>query len=157
MRTILTRSLAAAGLAAILTTGSALAWPERLEGRPEQFEVGGDSAYYIWTDGDDIHLATTGPGPERRFRAIIRTDGEIQDVDQRRLEDGDRYEVRDGGQVLIVEFHTRDHVDTVRWRVRGGSHLRFDLRVDGHPIRPRNIYLGEDGAHPAAPVFRISR
>ena len=65
------------------------AWPDRLDGRPEQFEIGGDSAYYIWTEDDDFHLATTGPGT-RGIRPIIETDGEITDVDQVRLEDGDQ-------------------------------------------------------------------
>jgi hypothetical protein len=93
----------------------------------------------------------------RTFRATIHTDGEIEDVDQARLEDGDRYRLLDGGHGLVVEFDTWDHVDQVRWRVRGGTHLTFDLRVDGHPILPRNVYLGSEGGHPRAPVFRIAR
>jgi hypothetical protein len=45
----------------------------------------------------------------------------------------------------------------VRWHVRGGTHLAFDLNLDGHPIRPTNVYLGHDGGHPRAPDFRIAR
>ena len=153
-----TRALGAALLLVGLTAGSAFAWPHRLDGRPEQFEVGGDSAYYIWTDGEnDFHLATTGPGPERRFVAVVRTDGEIMDVDQARLEAGDSYELLDGGHKLVIRFETRDHVDTVRWHIRGGTHAAFDLRVDGHAIRPHNIYLGHEGYHPAGPFFRVAR
>jgi hypothetical protein len=91
-------SAGAAVLLASVAATPALAWPDRLNGRPEQFEVGGGSAYYIWTEGNDFHLATTGPGPERHFRAVLHTDGEFEDVDQVRLEEGDRYELRDGGQ-----------------------------------------------------------
>lgn len=150
-------ALGAAVLLVGITAGSTFAWPDRLAGRPEQFEAGGDSAYYIWTEDNDIHLSTTGPGPERRFRAIIRTDGEIEDVDQLRLEDGDRYEIHDGGHELVVEFHTFGRTDNVRWNIRGGTFMHFDLRVDGHPIHPSNIYLGEQGVHPTAPVFRVRR
>lgn len=140
------------------STGSALAWPNRLDGRPEQLEIGGDSAFYIWTDGEnDFHLATTGPGPQRRFMAEIRTNGEITDVDQVRLEDGDRFQLLDGGQKLVVHFETWGHLDTIQWKVRGGTGIGFELRVDGHPIRPQNIYLGHEGYHPASPVFRIPR
>jgi hypothetical protein len=139
-------------------TGSAFAWPARLDGRPQQFEVGGDSAYYIWTDGENaFHLATTGPGPERRFEAVIYTDGEITDVDQRRLEGGDGYDLEHGGHRLVARFETYGNADTVNWHVRGGTHVAFDLRVDGHPIRPVNIYLGHDGEHPNAPFFRVAR
>lgn len=140
------------------TAGVAFAWPDRLDGRPEQLEIGGDSAYYIWTDGEnDFHLATTGPGPERRFRAVIRTNGEIVDVDQLRLEGGDRFELLDGGHRLVIYFETYDHLDTIQWKVRGGSHVSFELHVDGHPIRPQNIYLGHNGYHPAGPLFRVAR
>jgi hypothetical protein len=141
-----------------LTAGSAFAWPDRLDGRPEQFEVGGDSAFYVWTDGDnDFHLATTGPGPQRNFVAVIQTDGEITDVDQVKLEGDDRFELEDGGTKLVVHFETFGNADTIRWKVRDGSHAIFNLRVDGHPIRPANIYLGHEGYHPLAPVFRINR
>ena len=151
------RATGAALFLASLTVAPALAWPDRLEGRPEQLEAGGDSAYYIWTEDGELHLSTTGPGPMRAFRAIIHTDGEIEGVDQVRLEDGDRYELHDGGHGFVVEFHTWDHVDQVRWRVRGGTHLLFDLRLDGHPIRPENVYLGREGSHPHAPFFRVAR
>jgi hypothetical protein len=153
-----TRALGAALVLVGLTAGPAFAWPDRLDGRPEQLDIGGDSAYYIWTDGEnDFHLATTGPGPERNFRAVILTDGEITDVDQVRLEEGDSYELLEGGKKLVVHFETYGHLDTIRWTVRGGSHVGFDLRVDGHPIRPVNVYLGHEGYHPASPVFRIHR
>ncbi|MFN8632727.1 MAG: hypothetical protein U0893_02655 [Chloroflexota bacterium] len=153
-----TRALGAALMLVGVTAGSAFAWPDRLDGRPEQFEVGGDSAYYIWTDnGNDFHLATTGPGPHRSFVAIVRTDGEIEDVDQARLEDGDRYELLDGGQRMVVHFETFGNVDTINWHIRDGSFVHFNLQVDGHPIRPVNVYLGHEGYHPPAPVFRIDR
>ena len=137
--------------------GTALAWPERFDGRPEQFEVGGDSAYYIWHADDGVHLSTTGPGPRREFRAVIRTDGEFEDIDQLRLDEEDRYVVRDGGQTLVVDFTTFGHTDNIRWRVAGGTYMTFDLSVDGHPIAPHNVYLGADGYHPPRPRFRLSR
>jgi hypothetical protein len=153
-----TRALGAAALLVGLSAGSAFAWPDRLDGRPDQFEVGGDSAYYIWTDNEnDFHLATTGPGPRRDFTAVVRTNGNIEDVDQIKLEDGDRYELLDGGQRLVIHFATFGNADTINWRIRDGDHAAFDLRVDGHPIRPANIYLGHDGYHPAAPIFRVPR
>jgi hypothetical protein len=158
------RWLRALGIALLLvgvvggTADSAFAWPDRLDGRPEQLEIGGDSAYYIWTDGDDdFHLATTGPGPERRFVAIVRTNGEITDIDQLRLEGGDYFELLDGGHRLVIHFETYGGLDTVRWKVRGGTGVTFELRVDGHPIRPQNIYLGQTGHHPVSPIFRLAR
>ena len=141
-----TRAFGASLLLVGISAGSAFAWPDRLDGRPEQFEVGGDSAYYIWTDGEnDFHLATTGPGPRRHFVAVIQTDGEITDVDQVRLEGDDSFELEDGGQKLVVHFETFGHADNIQWKIRGGNHATFNLRVDGHPIRPVNVYLGHEG------------
>jgi len=153
-----TRAFGAALLLVGISAGSAFAWPDRLDGRPEQFEIGGDSAYYIWTDGEnDFHLATTGPGPRRHFVAVIQTDGEITDVDQVRLEGDDSFELEDGGQKLVVHFETFGHADTIQWKIRGGDHATFNLRVDGHPIWPVNIYLGHEGYHPIGPIFRVHR
>jgi len=153
-----TRAFGAALLLVGISAGSAFAWPDRLDGRPEQFEIGGDSAYYIWTDGEnDFHLATTGPGPRRHFVAVIQTDGEITDVDQVRLEGDDSFELEDGGQKLVVHFETFGHADTIQWKIRGGDHATFNLRVDGHPIRPVNVYLGHEGYHPIGPIFRVHR
>ncbi|MCC6178299.1 MAG: hypothetical protein IT305_23595 [Chloroflexi bacterium] len=153
----LVASLAAALLALTTTVGTTFAWPDRLAGRPEQLEVGGETGYYIWTDGDDVHLSTTNDEQVRFFRAVVRTDGEIQDVDQARLEDGDSYALEDGGRQLEIRFTTANHIDNIRWQVRGGTYMRFDLNVDGHPIRSRNVYLGADGHHPWAPTFRVAR
>jgi len=150
-------SLALALALGATSAGTSLAWPERFEGRPEQFEVGGDSAYYIWHADDCVHLSTTGPGPCREFRAVIHTDGEFEDVDQLRLDEGDRYVVRDGGRTLVIDFTTFGHTDNVRWRIAGGTHMTFDLTVDGHPIAPRNVYLGAEGHHPPRPRFSIPR
>ncbi|HZO25979.1 MAG TPA: hypothetical protein VFH48_08295 [Chloroflexota bacterium] len=153
-----TRAFGASLLLVGISAGSAFAWPDRLDGRPEQFEVGGDSAYYIWTDGEnDFHLATTGPGPRRHFVAVIQTDGEITDVDQVRLEGDDSFELEDGGQKLVVHFETFGHADNIQWKIRGGNHATFNLRVDGHPIRPVNVYLGHEGYHPIGPIFRVHR
>lgn len=153
-----TRAFGAALLLVGISAGSAFAWPDRLDGRPKQFEVGGDSAYYIWTDGEnDFHLATSGPGPRRQFVAVIQTDGEITDVDQVRLEGDDSFELEDGGQKLVVHFETFGHADTIQWKIRGGDHATFNLRVDGHPIRPVNVYLGHEGYHPIGPIFRVHR
>jgi len=76
-------------------------------------------------------------------------------VDQLRFEEGDPFELLVGGQKLVIYFETHGHVDTVIWKVRGGTGLTFELWVDGHPIRPQNIYLGHQGHHPFSPGLRI--
>src|SRR5262245_26031448 len=86
-----------------LTGGTAFAWPASLAGRPSQLQEGAPLAYWVWTDeSDNFHLSTTTEWYAHIFHAVIRTDGEIQDIDQTRLEAGDQYTILDGGHVLDV-------------------------------------------------------
>ena len=151
-------ALGSALLLADLTMSTVFAWPERLEGRPSQLDSGNDRAYYIWTDeGDTFHLSTTTAVQPHNFHAIIRTDGNIENVDQNRLEDADRYVIRDGGHTLIVDFHTDGHIDNIRWDVTGGTFTHFNLDVDGHNIDPDRVFLGQDNQNPERSDFGVQR
>ena len=151
-------ALGTALLLADLTMSTVFAWPEGLEGRPRQLDSGNPLAYFVWTDeSDTVHLSTTTAETPHYFHAVIRTNGEIENVDQNRLEDADRYEIRDGGHVLVVDFHTNGYIDNIRWDVKGGSFMHFNLDVDGHNIDADRVFLGDDGHHPAQSDFRVPR
>ena len=150
------RSLTALGATLVLVAvlaAPAFAWSGRLEGRPEMLHPGGDLGYYIWHDDQGLHLRTTGPGPRHVFRGIVRTDGEVRDVRLVRLEGDDGYEIRDGGHVLDLRFETWDGIDGVDFRVNRGQWLSFALRIDGALAPTNEIFLGEDGVHPAHNPF----
>jgi len=156
--TALGTAVGAALLLTSATMSTAFAWPERLEGRPTQLDSGDPRAYYIWTDdGDTFHLSTTTATEPHDFRAIIRTDGNIENVDQTRLEDADRYEIRDGGHVLVVDFHTNGYIDNIRWDVKGGTLTHFNLNIDGHDIDPDHVFLGHDNQNPDRSDFTVRR
>ena len=154
----LATALGSALLLADLTMSTVFAWPDRLQGRPTQLDSGGDRGYYIWTDDDDnVHLSTTTISELHRFHGVIRTDGEIENVDQNRLEEGDRYRILDGGHVLVVDFTTNGYIDNIRWDVNGGTFMHLNLDVDGHNIDPDRVFLGHDGDHPDSSEFRVPR
>ena len=151
-------ALGSALLIADLTMSTVFAWPARLDGRPTQLDSGNDRAYYIWTDGDDsFHLSTTTAVELHRFHAMIRSDGEIENVDQTRLEDGDSYQLLDGGHLLVVDFVTDGHIDNIRWDVNGGTFTHFNLNVDGHDIDPDRVFLGHDNQNPQRSDFNVQR
>jgi hypothetical protein len=156
--TAMATALGSALLVGNLTMGTVFAWPDRLAGRPSQLDSGNDRAYYVWTDdSDEFHLSTTTAVEPHEFRATIRTDGNIENVDQTRLEDADRYQLLDGGHLLIVDFHTDGHIDNVRWDVHGGTFAHFNLNIDGHDIDPDHVYLGQDNRNPERSDFRVER
>lgn len=132
------------------------ATPDTAQGTPN-LTHDSPAGYYLWRgDGDDgIHLRTHGSGAEHDFDARLRTNGTFENVDAIRLEDGDRVDVLDGGHELVVHFHTYDFTDGVNFTVRGGERLRLDLMLDGKPISTDQIFLGQDGHHPAHNPFRI--
>jgi hypothetical protein len=156
--TALGSALGSALLLANVTLSPAFAWPERLAGRPSQLDSGNDRAYYIWTDDSDtFHLSTTTATQPHNFRAIIRTDGNVENVDQARLEDADTYTILDGGHTLVVDFHTDGHIDNIRWDVNGGTFTHFNLNIDGHDIDPDHVFLGQDNRNPERSDFAVRR
>jgi hypothetical protein len=50
-----------------------------------------------------------------------------------------------------------EKVAYVNFRIKDGSYVEFDLFVDGHPIRHRQIYIGNSGWHPDDHSFRLDR
>ncbi len=154
MRTVLA-ILAAIALLGSLTT-AAFAWPGGIEGNPG-LTTGSPEGYYLWHDTDGLHLRTHGPDGEHRFTARLQSDGTFSDIDTIRLEEGDRYEVLDGGHTLALQFHTFNYTDGVNFRVNGGDRLRLTLYLDGSLISTDQIYLGSLQVHPPSNPFTVRR
>lgn len=131
----------------------ALAWSDRLEGKPENLEAGGDLGFYFWHDEQGLHLRTTGPGERHHFTAEIHTPGEVRNVRLVRLEGDDGFLIRDGGHTLDLRFETWDGIDGVDFTIEGGRHMTIVMKRDGERIDTEEIYLGEDGQHPARNPF----
>ncbi len=135
---------------------SAFAWSDDLEGHPT-LTHDNPVGYYLWHNGDGLHLRTHGPGDEHLFVARLHTDGTFENVDAVRLESVDNYAVTDGGHTLLLRFHTYDWTDGLNFNIRGGSYLRLNLRLDGAAIATDSIFLGDDGHHPASNPFTLQR
>ncbi len=153
-RTLLATVVAVALLLAVAT--SALAWSPTTEGNPE-LTTEKATGYYLWHDDSGMHLRTHGPEEDHLFTARLRTDGEFEDVDSVRLESRDDFAVVDGGHVLLMRFHTYDGTDGLNFRIRGGTRLRLDLKLDEEYIATESIFLGANGKHPNSNPFVIYR
>jgi hypothetical protein len=156
VRQVVCALVLALGMGSLLAA-PALAWDGRLEGRPENLHPGSDLGYYIWHDGEGLHLRTIGPGPRHVFKATLRTDGEFRNVRLVRLEGDDGFEIRDGGHVLELRFETWDGIDGVDFHIEGGKKLTFLLRLDGARAPTRKLFLGAAGVHPRHNPFVIKR
>ena len=153
------RILLAAGeaitLLAVVAT-AAFAWSGEIQGQPT-ITKDSPTGYYLWHDDDGMHLRTHGPGDEHYFVARLSTDGVFEDVDAVRLENRDNFEVLDNGHVIVLRFHTYDATDGLNFRIKGGTKLHLDLRLDGKRISTDSIFIGADGDHPEHNPFTIHR
>jgi hypothetical protein len=136
----------------------ALAWGgPRSHGQPEEFRPGDSRGYFIWRDGDTVHLRVTTYGREHTFSGVIRTDGQFRHVRGYREEANDFHRVDRDRDAIAFRFHTAGGVDGLDFRVDDADHIAFDLYMDGHPISPGHIYIGHRGWHPDDNTFRLRR
>ncbi|CUH95235.1 putative secreted protein [Propionispora sp. 2/2-37] len=145
------------GLFMLAWSGSVFAWSPELEGQPEDFRLGRSQGYFIWHDDDGLHLRTTTKYRSHIFSGILHTDGRFTDVDGVRLEDNDRYKVKQGGHTIDFRFDTSGGADGIDFKVSGGKKVEFELYMDGHRISPYKIYGGEDNWHPESNRFKIKK
>ncbi|MDR3560604.1 MAG: hypothetical protein P4N59_04045 [Negativicutes bacterium] len=136
---------------------SAFAWAPRMQGQPDAFDPGGSRGYFIWHDGNGLHMWTTTKGARHQFSGEIRTDGRFVDVHGRRLESDDWYKVGPERHVIKFDFTTEGGADGVNFAIEGGDRVTFDLFIDGHKINPNEIHIGDHSWHPERSEFTLYR
>ncbi len=146
-------------IGALTLVGTALAWPQAIEGRPDNLHPGGHVGYYFWHDSRGLNLATTGPNPRvpHVYEGVIETDGTFASVDLLRPEDPDGYVVRDGDQRIRFHFRTYAGIDGINFRVDSGEKLTLHVKIDDQPAPVTRIFMGEHAVHPPSNPFTIYR
>ena len=139
-------------VASFAILGTALAWPDILEGRPKNLRPGGQVGYYVWHDSRGVDVATTGPDANQAhiYEGVIETDGSFASIDLIRPENADGYAVRDGDQRIRFHFKTYAGIDGLNFNVRDGRHLVLRLNIDEQPAATQQISLGRDAVNPVA-------
>jgi hypothetical protein len=157
----LIQRIGVAGLAAMvgvaLIGGAALAWTGHVEGQPSSFTAGGTDGYYVWHDGNGMHLRTTDSAGVFTYSGVLHTNGTFVSVNPVKLEADDKVEVLDGGKTIKFQFVTHTGVDGLDFEVSAGSKVRFTLSRDGNQIDPANIFLGTAAVHPHHSSFVLRR
>ena len=138
--------------------GVAFAWPQYLDGRPSEFRPGHSRGFFIWRDNTGFNVRTTSNRHGHVFSGTIRTDGDLTEVRQLRVEQGDHVRVDRGRDIISFRFRTNaNDTDGIDFRVRGGSRVHFTLFIDGHPVSPQEIHLGPGNQHPHSHSFTLHR
>ncbi len=148
----------AAFLAAlVLVAGTALAWHAPVEGVPAALQHGNARGYFIWHDGDGMHMRAHTKMFAMPFSGTIRTDGQFTAVRGKKLEYGDHYWLDGSKKTIHFKFRAAGAMDGLDFRVTGGSQLVFNLTVDNVQANPDEIFLGREGWRPSSHHFTIRR
>ena len=148
------RRLRLAAIFALVTAfalvGTALAWPDLIEGRPYNLEAGGTAGYYLWQRDEGFVLAMTGPAhqPGHIFTGVLETDGRFSEIRLLRAERPDGYAVRENDQRIRFHFRTHADLDGLGFDVVGGTHLTSTLLIDGERAPVRRIFMGQRAINP---------
>jgi hypothetical protein len=157
MKRFLLAAAGAVGLA-LLLSGAASAQPAPLgpaltAGEPD-ITAASPFGYYIWTEGERVHLRTTDPGGDGSlYTGVITTNGRLRDIDLVRQEDDD-WAVA-AGNTLDFHFKTFNGVDGMDFTARDAGRITFRLYRNGHLISTEHIFLGAQGVHPPGNPFTI--
>jgi hypothetical protein len=136
-------------VAAFAVVGTALAWPDLIEGIPNNLHTG-PAGYYLWHNDQGFFLATTGRDRNsgHLFTGVIETDGEFRDLHLLRAERPDAFAVRENGQRIRYSFRTGPDLDGLTFEVVGGTHVTFTLLMDGERAPLRRIFMGQRAINP---------
>lgn len=134
---------------------SASSYTARLDGRPAAFEQGGRTGYYIWQDGEGLHLRTAAPGIKHVFSGTIRTDGTFEDTYGKSAGADDAFRINGDRDRITFQFTNIGDSAGIDLHVQEGTYVTFDLSMDGYEVDPAAIFIGEDGWHPGDHKFTL--
>lgn len=139
----------------------AIPW-SRAAGKPN-IAPGRSVGYFIWHEGDTVYLASTSESDAgRAFAGRIQVSGGGRITGAKGIKDEKADHVRTPRpNVVEFRFDTHEHLDGVKFSLRGGKYLTFALRLDGH--KTEHIFLGpraieaEDAGARGLVVFDLSK
>ena len=128
-------------------------------GRPDEKLVDQPQRYYVWHDVEGWHLRSAAKGTVKFEGAIRAVGGTFRKCRPIGLDLKGRLPdswALDGGRTeLKFLMHTSTSFDGFDFDLdRDATAVEFDLSIGGDR-RPRRIFVGRDGRHPADATFRL--
>ncbi|HLZ28031.1 MAG TPA: hypothetical protein VKV73_12000 [Chloroflexota bacterium] len=110
---------------------------------------------FLFHNDDGWHFRTHGTPQGTTFTAHIVTNGTLHDVAAVRDEKDDHIRLDDAGHALDLSFATYSGVDGVDFRLDDAKYLHVRINANDELLPVENIFLGDDGRHPATNPFAI--
>lgn len=134
----------------VTLSGTAFAWSDRSEGRPEQTlgQMMHIPSLSIWHGRNDkFHVKSINLRDQHVFTGVIHTDGRFYDIEEKELENGDFVKVNRHHNTIRFRFTGRG-IDEMSFNVKDGDSIKFNLYKDGEEMPRKDIFIGHDGWHP---------
>jgi hypothetical protein len=112
---------------------------------------------YAWHDTTGWHVRATHPGNAKAvISGTITSDGALYAV-ARHTEGRDIVAHSASRHTVTFRFTNYGHIDGLDFKVRCGSHLRVDGRMNGDELTPGQVWIGHGNDHPTSVPFQINR
>ncbi len=141
----------------VTLSGTAFAWSDRSEGRPDQTlgQLMNTASLSIWHDrNDQFHLKSTNLRGRHVFTGVIQTDGRFYNIKEKELENGDFVKIDRDHNTIRFRFTGRG-IDEINFNIRKGKIVKFDLYRDGREMPNKDIFIGKKGWHPQDNKFKL--
>lgn len=136
-------------------SGTAFAWSDRSEGRPNPGHAIGAPSISIWHDHkDEFHVKSTNLRGQHVFTGVIQTNGRFYDINEKQMENGDFVKVDRDRNAIRFRLTGRGF-DEFDFKVSKGDNLKFDLNIDGRDMPTKQIFIGKNGWHPRDNKFTL--
>lgn len=132
-------------------------WPDAANGRPIGLDQHDQGGVYLWHADDGWHLVVTHRGNDRmEFAGSITTDGTIgaQRVFDER---DDHVTVGPRDHVAAFRFANYGYLDGMNFETHCADTLNVRLRINGHEVRPEQVFIGRNKTNPTTVPFTIER
>lgn len=132
-------------------------WAGFVDGRPRGFQRSSAEGFYLWHNEGGFHLFVTHPvkGQEVAMSGTITSSGPISAI-SRRFESNDTVTTT-GANLVSFDVKNYGGLDGLHFRTRCAQSVTFSLFIRGVQAPAGQVYLGRDGAHPAAVPFSLQR
>lgn len=140
-------------LAMVGYSGYAAAYSPKLDGRPDAYEPGRSTGYFIWQDKEGLHLRTTTDGSRHVFSGTVRTDGAFRETFGRSKGGDDSFKVSGDRDKVTFQFTLLGDTAGIDMFIEDGTYVTFNLSMDGDEVDPASVFIGGDGWHPGDHKF----
>lgn len=146
--------LSAAILAFSIAAPTASAKELQATGTPPNLGSG-QTGYYVWSDGHDLHLRMSDGDASAVLRGTLRTNGKLARMGLDGNRNAEHVAITDHGHMLHFRVRPGATQDGFDVRVEDSTSVDVRLRRNGGDAPTDHVWLGSSDSHPDTSSFTL--